>query len=248
MLHLVALFPLLAVALAQHDGHGYGSSSTAPRTHVVTHDNADGAYSNHDNGAANEVNGAVDGTGRTVIILHGTTDDDSGYVRYHVVIQPTASDSDDQVSFDDADHESGNGSSFSHGMCGLETTNRAFAWPWLQVKVGGTGPPKYYPSALSGVNHLDTIIFIFDVKNHTFTQSTFAKPCDSVEGGFTSGFVPNDGINKPYMVAEYQCTSMNQCAPMCMSGSFPVVGCVWHALRVLLRARQALRAGHAPEH
>lgn len=37
----------------------------------------------------------------------------------------------------------------------------------------------------------DVVLFVFMQKNHTVTQSTFAAPCNKMEGGMDSGFMPN---------------------------------------------------------
>jgi plastocyanin len=56
-----------------------------------------------------------------------------------------------------------------------------------QVKVGGTGL-IFDPPTLQGVGVGDRVQFVFQNKNHSATQSTFAAPCNPKEGGFDSGF------------------------------------------------------------
>lgn len=82
------------------------------------------------------------------------------------------------------------------------------------VTVGGSSPPAYSPPSISGVVNGDTIVFIFETANHTVTQSSFDTPCEKVDSGFKSGFVPSNGTIVPYMVAEYTCSDPNDmCTP-----------------------------------
>jgi plastocyanin len=56
------------------------------------------------------------------------------------------------------------------------------------VQVGGAnGSLTYTPEALSAAVG-DQVVFHFNPKNHTVTQSAFADPCGHKEGGFASGF------------------------------------------------------------
>jgi len=58
------------------------------------------------------------------------------------------------------------------------------------VQVGGAnGLLQYSPEALSAEVG-DQVVFHFNPKNHTVSQSAFANPCGLKEGGFTSGFMP----------------------------------------------------------
>ncbi|KAJ7170012.1 hypothetical protein C8R46DRAFT_1090836 [Mycena filopes] len=58
------------------------------------------------------------------------------------------------------------------------------------VQVGGpNGELTYTPEALSAAPG-DTVLFHFNPKNHTVSQSAFDNPCGLKEGGFKSGFVP----------------------------------------------------------
>lgn len=58
------------------------------------------------------------------------------------------------------------------------------------VQVGGpTGELEYVPEALSAAVG-DTVLFHFNPKNHTVSQSAFASPCGPKAGGFHSGFNP----------------------------------------------------------
>jgi hypothetical protein len=56
------------------------------------------------------------------------------------------------------------------------------------VKVGAGGL-VFDPAKLDGVANGDDIEFVFQAKNHTVTQSTFADPCTAKPGGANSGFV-----------------------------------------------------------
>ncbi|KAH6892834.1 Cupredoxin, partial [Coprinopsis sp. MPI-PUGE-AT-0042] len=57
------------------------------------------------------------------------------------------------------------------------------------IVVGGEGALTYEPSTLQAKIG-DTVTFQFQSKNHTATRSTFANPCQAVQGGFRSGFRP----------------------------------------------------------
>ncbi|KAJ7786457.1 hypothetical protein B0H16DRAFT_1670558 [Mycena metata] len=58
------------------------------------------------------------------------------------------------------------------------------------VQVGGpNGELTYTPEALSAAPG-DSVVFHFNPKKHTVSQSAFATPCGLKDGGFHSGFVP----------------------------------------------------------
>ncbi|KAK0506083.1 Cupredoxin [Armillaria luteobubalina] len=58
------------------------------------------------------------------------------------------------------------------------------------VQVGGAdGKLVYDPEAISAQPG-DQVVFHFNPKNHTVTQSSFADPCGPKEGGLDSGFMP----------------------------------------------------------
>jgi plastocyanin len=64
------------------------------------------------------------------------------------------------------------------------------------VIVGDNNGLVYNPPQLAA-SVRDTIRFVFQSKNHTVTQSTFGKPCQSIESssgvaGFDSGFMPGN--------------------------------------------------------
>jgi plastocyanin len=58
------------------------------------------------------------------------------------------------------------------------------------VQVGGAnGSLTYSPEALSAAPG-DQVVFHFNPKNHTVSQSAFNNPCGLKDGGFHSGFMP----------------------------------------------------------
>jgi len=58
------------------------------------------------------------------------------------------------------------------------------------VVVGGSaGNLTFTPEAISAAVG-DQVIFQFQQKNHTASQSSFAAPCSRKDGGFSSGFMP----------------------------------------------------------
>jgi plastocyanin len=58
-----------------------------------------------------------------------------------------------------------------------------------QVKVGSNSILSFDPPSVNA-SAGDTVTFIFYPKNHTVTQSTFAAPCQQMDGGANSGFQP----------------------------------------------------------
>jgi len=58
----------------------------------------------------------------------------------------------------------------------------------IDVTVGGT-TLTYSPESISAQPG-DQVVFHFEQKNHTVTQSSFANPCGPMAGGFNSGFMP----------------------------------------------------------
>jgi hypothetical protein len=71
------------------------------------------------------------------------------------------------------------------------------------VTVGGAAGLAYSPSQLDNIPIGDTVVFEFQSKNHTVTQSAFNTPCKKLEGGMDSGFQPNPNntISPPPQVA-----------------------------------------------
>ncbi|EMD41753.1 hypothetical protein CERSUDRAFT_110329 [Gelatoporia subvermispora B] len=73
---------------------------------------------------------------------------------------------------------------------GLVLATTAFAQTIHDVTVGGSdGSLTYSPDAIFA-NPGDQVVFHFQQKNHTATQSSLADPCAQKEGGFDSGFNP----------------------------------------------------------
>ncbi|EDR15651.1 uncharacterized protein LACBIDRAFT_300781 [Laccaria bicolor S238N-H82] len=57
------------------------------------------------------------------------------------------------------------------------------------IQVGAGGKLVYSPEAISAQPG-DQVVFHFNPKNHTVTQSSFADPCGPKSGGISSGFQP----------------------------------------------------------
>ncbi|EED23712.1 serine-threonine rich protein, putative [Talaromyces stipitatus ATCC 10500] len=75
------------------------------------------------------------------------------------------------------------------------------------VTVGGSAGLVYSPSSINAAVG-DIVQFIFEAKNHTVTQSSFATPCEKIVGGFDSGFMPNpDGSMNPPPMLQFQVTT-----------------------------------------
>lgn len=60
----------------------------------------------------------------------------------------------------------------------------------VQVVVGGAGLVFNPPEIVAAVG--DMVQFVMLAKNHTVTQSSFAKPCVRLATGKDSGFLPNE--------------------------------------------------------
>lgn len=58
------------------------------------------------------------------------------------------------------------------------------------VVVGGSAGLVYTPDTIEA-SIGDMVIFTFESQNHTATQSAFTTPCEKLEGGMDSGFMPN---------------------------------------------------------
>jgi len=57
------------------------------------------------------------------------------------------------------------------------------------IQVGPGGKFEFQPPAI-GAEPGDQVVFHFNPKNHTVTQSSFAAPCSPAAGGIDSGFIP----------------------------------------------------------
>ena len=81
------------------------------------------------------------------------------------------------------------------------------------VVVGGPSGNIYNPESLSAAVG-DIIELSFLAKNHSVTQSTFAKPCVNAKM-FDTGFVPNsDGANPPPAMRVQVNSTMPTCKDM----------------------------------
>jgi len=79
----------------------------------------------------------------------------------------------------------------------------------INVVVGGPGVLKFTPPFVNASTG-DTVIFTFQQKNHTATQSTLQSPCAPKAGGFDSGFVPvADSVTSGFPVAQLTVTDTN---------------------------------------
>jgi len=72
----------------------------------------------------------------------------------------------------------------------------------INVTVGGSSI-TFTPESVTAQPG-DVVVFTFQQKNHTVTQSTFASPCQHTVDGFDTGFVPvaADNVNGPFPVAQ----------------------------------------------
>lgn len=113
------------------------------------------------------------------------------------------------------------------------------------VTVGGAAGLAYSPPQLDNIPIGDTVVFEFQSKNHTVTQSAFNTPCKKLEGGMDSGFQPNPNntISPPPQVAMQVMVS----TPLCKSLSryMTARNTKTNALsRVLLPTGWPLRSGY----
>jgi plastocyanin len=79
------------------------------------------------------------------------------------------------------------------------------------VIVGGNGTLTFNPSSIQAANG-DAVIFQFQAKNHSVTQTTFANPCAGMAGGVDSGFQAT--ANGTTQFAEWKITINNASAPL----------------------------------
>lgn len=97
------------------------------------------------------------------------------------------------------------------------------------VKVGANGTLRYDPEQLSGLVNEDVVVFQFQAKNHTATQSNFATPCQPLAGGHQSGFEPvnANATATGEALPEFTVTVQNASAPMWFycSQTVPVSHC-----------------------
>ncbi|CAE6426530.1 hypothetical protein ACGC1H_005644 [Rhizoctonia solani] len=79
----------------------------------------------------------------------------------------------------------------NHGEAGAELEARG-SWHYPKthrVTVGAAGQLRYHPEYVNAKVG-DYIKFEFHPKNHTVTESSFNQPCNRIDGGFRTGFVP----------------------------------------------------------
>jgi plastocyanin len=81
----------------------------------------------------------------------------------------------------------------------------------INVVVGGPGGVIAYNPSSVNANPGDVVVFEFQQKNHTATQSTLANPCTPMPGGFNSGFIPVDATNTagPFPQAQFTVQDTN---------------------------------------
>lgn len=60
----------------------------------------------------------------------------------------------------------------------------------IDIQVGGDGGATIFTPEAVFADPGDQVVYHFNPKNHTVTQSSFAGPCTPKEGGFDSGFHP----------------------------------------------------------
>jgi len=98
----------------------------------------------------------------------------------------------------------------------------------FQVTVGGPGGVIGYSPSSVTANPGDTVTFIFQQKNHTATQSTFADPCTPAPGGFDSGFVPvSANSTGPFQEAQFQVSDTNPVWVYCRQANHCQLGMVF---------------------
>ncbi|KAG8700271.1 hypothetical protein FRC11_013072 [Ceratobasidium sp. 423] len=74
----------------------------------------------------------------------------------------------------------------------VSNLNARTEWPepkTHKVTVGAWGQLRYDPEYVHAEVG-DCIEFEFHPKNHTVTESSFDDPCNAIDGGFRTGFVP----------------------------------------------------------
>lgn len=95
------------------------------------------------------------------------------------------------------------------------------------VTVGGPGVLAYKPESINAAVG-DVVVFHFQQKNHTATQSTLANPCVKADGGFDSGFVPVAANSTgPFPVAQFKVTDTKPVWVFCGQGTHCQSGMVF---------------------
>ncbi|KAJ4298150.1 hypothetical protein N0V90_006049 [Kalmusia sp. IMI 367209] len=76
--------------------------------------------------------------------------------------------------------------------------------------VVGNGTLTFEPSNFTAAKD-DTVTFKFWPKSHSVAQAAFASPCEPMEGGFWSGFIPSE---KGAAAMTYMITITNESQPL----------------------------------
>ncbi|OSX64809.1 hypothetical protein POSPLADRAFT_1031804 [Postia placenta MAD-698-R-SB12] len=97
-----------------------------------------------------------------------------------------------------------------------------------QVVVGGPGILRYNPEYVNA-NPGDTVVFSFRQENHTVSQSSLDDPCQLLNDGFDSGFVPvaENDTNGTFPAAEYTVVDMNPVWAFCRQANHCEQGMVF---------------------
>ncbi|CAE6373571.1 unnamed protein product [Rhizoctonia solani] len=74
-----------------------------------------------------------------------------------------------------------------------------------RVIVGAGGQLRYNPEYVNAKVG-DYIKFEFQPKNHTVTESSFNQPCNRIDGGFRTGFVPVSPDTKHFPTKVFKVT------------------------------------------
>jgi hypothetical protein len=82
----------------------------------------------------------------------------------------------------------------------------------LKVVVGGSAGLVYSPDTIEAAIG-DMVIFTFNSQNHTATQSAFTTPCEKLEGGIDSGFMPN--LNNSVVPPPQMALQVTVATPIC---------------------------------
>ncbi|RPD62176.1 hypothetical protein L226DRAFT_571536 [Lentinus tigrinus ALCF2SS1-7] len=103
---------------------------------------------------------------------------------------------------------------FAAAVSALALAGAAMAQNDTIIKVGevnGTMALKFDPPFVNITQPNSTVTFIFDgvPGNHTVAQSTFANPCEPMEGGFNSGFFFVNSSSGPFGTWTLTVTDVN---------------------------------------
>ncbi|KAH9955623.1 hypothetical protein BC827DRAFT_1236135 [Russula dissimulans] len=79
----------------------------------------------------------------------------------------------------------------------------------IEVTVGGPGGITLFNPNNVVAQVGDTVVFTFQQKNHTVSQSSFAQPCSPLPGGFDSGFNAVADNATTFPTAQFQVLDLN---------------------------------------